>query len=283
MTEFLVTGAKGLVGSEVVRLLGAQRRSVVGLTRKDVDLSDQAALLRILTSLAPKKIIHCGAMTAVDKAETQAELAWKTNVDATVTIASFAKASNARLIHVSTDYVFDGFRGSYTEGDPISPLGVYAKTKAVAELAVASLNPNFVIARTAVPYGKPGGSARPDFVQWLRRELSEGRPVRVVRDQISNPTFVPNLSEMLVALAMGDVVGIVHTAGSVSLDRYSFATLVCQVFSLDSSLITPIVTKDLQQVAPRPLNASLNLSKALLLGLEPWSAEKGLVAILEGR
>src|SRR5262249_28961101 len=160
------------------------------------------------------------------------------------------------------------------ESSGIRPRGVYAMTKAAGELAVQSLCDDFVVARTSVPYG-PFPHVKKDFVRWLRDELAAKRPVRIVSDQISNPTWILDLARMIVELVARAFRGVVHTGGATQTSRLDFARLIARVFALDASLIQPIVTADLKQAAPRPLDASLSLELADKLGLNPMSLEQG--------
>ncbi len=256
MSGVLVTGSRGLVGTAICAQLEQEGAPFTPLDRGACDLTNAEAVHDVLTRVQPSAVIHTAAMTAVDACETERTMAWATNVEATAHLARACERVGARLIHVSTDYVFDGRTGGYNEDSPLSPLGVYAQTKAAAELAVRTLCTRFVIARTAVPFG-PYPVPRKDFVRWLRDELVARRPVRIVTDQISSPTYTPDLARMLISLCEATAVGVAHTCGATSLSRYDFACLVCRELGLDETLIQPIVTADLQQRAPRPRDASL--------------------------
>jgi dTDP-4-dehydrorhamnose reductase len=179
---------------------------------------------------------------------------------------------------VSTDYVFDGRSGPYHEGSPLSPLGVYAVTKATGELAVRTLAKDWAIARTSVPFG-PFAHVKKDFVRWLRDELTAKKPVRIVTDQISNPTYAPDLARMIVQIAETDFSGILHTTGATALSRLDFAREIAQAFGLDAALITAIQTRDLQQASPRPLDATMCVDKAKQLGFLPKTIGEALALL----
>jgi dTDP-4-dehydrorhamnose reductase len=227
------------------------------------------------TSGKPKIVVHGAAMTAVDACETSRAEAWKINVGATALLAGLCAASHARLVYVSTDYVFDGRLGGYRESDGLSPLGVYAQTKAAGELAARTICENTVVTRTSVPFG-PYAHVKKDFVRWLREELQANKRVSIVRDQVSNPTYAPDLARMIVRLAISEFKGIVHTAGATSLSRLDFAQRIAREFKLDESLIDAIDTSNLKQAAPRPLNAGMSVQLAFELGLEPLAVEQAL-------
>jgi len=274
MTEHvLVTGATGLIGTGVMQALLAAGIRVTGVSRNtspSLDLSQPESIQRLLAELRPTVIVHAGAFTHVDRAESQRAEAWDVNVAATESLARFCQTEGSRFIFVSTDYVFDGQEGKYSEESPINPRGVYAVTKAAGELATQAATENHLIVRTAVPYG-PWPLPKKDFVRWLRGELTERRRVRIVTDQISNPTWVPDLARMLLTLIQlhQEERGTLHLAGTDSLSRFDFAMQIADAFGLDASLIEPIATIELRQAAPRPLNASLNVNRAKALGLEP--------------
>lgn len=293
----LITGINGLLGAALTEHLLAAGRSFLGVDLGQasnpalpaerflsVDLRDHGAVSALFEQRKPRIVIHGAAMTAVDACETERSAAWAVNVDATAHIARLCQQHGARLVYVSTDYVFDGKRGQYTEDDGLSPLGVYAVTKAAGELAARSLCRDHVVARTAVPFG-PFAHVKKDFVRWLRDELTAGRPVRIVRDQISNPTYAPDLARMLVQLCDGSFQGTVHTCGATSLDRFELAQRIARTFALRADLMTPILTSDLKQAAPRPLDAGMSVARANSLGLQPLSIDEALLKLrkrLEG-
>ena len=289
----LVTGVNGLVGSALVRELLARQRAVTGVGQgaqrnaylgdfayRALDLTDRSAVAAALEQMKPAAILHCAAMTAVDRCESEGALAWATNVVPTLQLAEWCAATGARFVYVyvSTDYVFGGTPGPHRESDGIEPLSVYAKTKAAGELAALSVNRASVIARTAIPFGNMA-HVKKDFVRWLVGELQARRPVKASSDQLSCPTYVDDLARTLLLLADSTFGGVVHTAGRTGLSRFDFAQLIARVWELDASLIAPWVTSDLRQTAPRPLDARLDVSLALSLGAPLHTLEKGLVAV----
>src|SRR5262249_8374140 len=155
-------------------------------------------------------------------------------------------------VHLSSEYVFDGTVGPYTEDDPPNPISVYGRTKLESEHILAALAPSWAVARTTVLFGY-APSARPNFVLWLLDRLARPQPCPVVADQVGSPTLADNLAEMVLALAPCDARGIYHTVGASRLSRHAFAQLAARTFGLDESLVEPITTAELRQPAPRPL------------------------------
>src|SRR5439155_540902 len=209
-----------------------------------VDVADAPATKELLERVRPRRVIHTAAMTDVDGCERAPEAAWRANVDGAESVARACRAVGAHLVHLSTEYVFDGRAGPYSEDDPTNPISVYGRTKLESEMIVRELCPSAAIARTTVLYGY-ASNARPNFVTWLIGQLRAGRAVRVVDDQIGSPTLADNLAEMCLALALGRAGGVYHTVGADRIDRFSFARLVAEVFRLDAGLIGPVATTSL--------------------------------------
>src|SRR5262249_31570042 len=157
------------------------------------------------------------------------------------TVAEACREVGAHLVHLSTEYVFDGRNGPYGEDDPTNPISVYGRSKLASELAVRERCPDAAIARTAVLYGH-ALNGRPNFVTRLIGQLRVGQPVRLVDDQVGSPTLADNLAEMCLALALGRASGVYHTVGAERLDRFAFGQLIAEVFDLDPSHLQRIST-----------------------------------------
>ncbi|MCC6805872.1 MAG: SDR family oxidoreductase [Deltaproteobacteria bacterium] len=287
----VVTGSNGLLGSSLVAHFGAAKKPLIGIDLGsssnqhlgaheyyDCDLSNYDQVTELIERLHPRVIMHGAAMTNVDGCEAQREAAWRVNVEATAHLAALSETLGAHLIYVSTDYVFDGRSGSYDETSLLSPLGIYALTKAAGELSVRTHASQWAICRTSVPFG-PFTHVKKDFVRWLRDELTAKKPVRIVTDQISNPTYAPDLARMLVQVADTGYTGVLHTAGATSLSRFELATTIAKTFGLDAALIQPIKTADLRQASPRPLDGSLSVHKARSLGFQPKTIDEALAIL----
>ena len=266
----LVTGSNGLLGSKVLAAL-VQRTDMTPIATSRapcanhalgafsfhrLDVTDAEQTRRLLDETRPDVVIHTAAMTDVDGCERDPEAAWRLNVQGTVAVAEAAARIGAGVVHLSTEYVFDGTAGPYAEDDPPHPISVYGRTKLESERALAARCPRWTVARTTVLFGY-APSARPNFVLWLLDRLARGEHVRVVADQIGSPTLADNLAEMVLALGANDVHGIYHTVGASRLSRHAFAQLAARTFGLEEDLIEPITTAELRQPALRPLAAGL--------------------------
>jgi dTDP-4-dehydrorhamnose reductase len=281
-----VTGANGLVGGEAVARLAGH--DVLALGRgpcrlapgayrwADVDLADPRAVEEALEAFAVEAVLHAGALTDVDGCEREPVRAWTVNVDGTAAVARACRAHGARLVAVSTDYVFDGAAGPYGEDDAPSPRGVYARTKRAGEEAALLLAPGAAVARTAVVYsGRPGAKAT--FATSIVEKLSRGEPVKAFGDQIVSPTLAANAAEMALELLLEtDYAGVIHLSGATTLDRVAFARAVADRFGLTGEIVS-IRTADANLPAPRPLRAGLRVDRAAaLLRAKPLALDDAL-------
>jgi dTDP-4-dehydrorhamnose reductase len=268
----LVTGSNGLVGSRLCKLLPERGHTVIGTSRgprralgafeyQSCDFTREHEIAAVTRSARPEVIINPASMTDVDACENDPEQAYAANVDAAAHLARLARASGAHLVHVSTDYVFDGERGQYSEEDTPNPKGTYAVTKFAGEQAVRSLAASWTIARTAVVFGWPQ-AGRPNFGSWLLTSLRDKKPVRLFEDQFVSPTLADNVAAMLAEIAERRFAGIIHTAGAEVADRVRFGIAMCEEFGFDSTLITPSKLRDAKLASPRPQNSGLRVDKA---------------------
>ncbi len=270
--RFLVTGSNGLVGSRVCTLLEQRGHEVVGLGRGprrtggmyryvSCDFTREQDVATAITEAAPEAIVNCASMTEVDLCEREPELAYAANVTGAAAVARGAKAVGAHLVHVSTDYVFDGEAGPYDEQSLPNPRGVYALTKHMGEQAVRVFAPGAAIARTAVVYGWPA-AGRLNFGAWLVSTLSQGQPVKLFEDQLISPSFADNVAEMLVELGERKLGGVWNTCGAEVVDRVTFGRALCELFGFDPKLITSVKMAELKLASPRPLRSGLKVDKA---------------------
>jgi dTDP-4-dehydrorhamnose reductase len=268
--RLVVTGANGLVGSRLCALLASRGHEVTGVSRGaaripgpfvSVELTDPAAVKRALDELKPEAVINPASMTEVDGCEKDPAGAYAANCAAVATLALETRRLGAHLVHVSTDYVFDGERGGYTEEDLPNPRGVYAITKHMGEQAVRALAGSWAVARVAVVYGWPQ-AARPNFGAWLVGALQATAPVKLFSDQFVSPTLALNAAEMLAELAERRLTGIWHAAGATTLNRVEFARALCARFGFSGSNITPSLLAELKLASPRPRKSGLDVGKA---------------------
>jgi len=270
--RIVITGANGLVGSRASALLRAQGHHVTGLGRGEqrtrsldayvsCELSDEAAVAAAMAAARPETVLHTASMTEVDACEKAPSLAYAANVDAAANVARAAARANAHLVHVSTDYVFDGEEGPYDESARPNPRGVYAVTKFLGEQAAMLLAPGCAIARTAVVFGWPA-AARPNFGSWLVGALGSGQQVKLFEDQVVSPSFADSVAEMVSELAVRRLGGVWNTSGAQPVNRVGFGLALCQVFGFDPGLIVPSRLADLKLASPRPLRSALQTGKA---------------------
>lgn len=277
-----VTGARGLVGSRLCLELWRRGHDVVGLLRAPVptayppevtqsrrrpfeyrpcDLTDAPAVNAILSEARPEVIINPASITDVDLCERSPEKAYANNVQATAELSRAARSGGIHLVHVSTDYVFDGDDGPYDEGDLPNPRGAYATTKHMAEQAVRVLAPSWAIARTAVVYGWPP-SSRPNFGSWLVGALRRGESVRLFEDQFVSPSLALSVAAMLAEIAERKLTGIWNACGASVVDRLTFGRELCGVFGFDKALCIASKVADAKLASPRPRRCGLKADKA---------------------
>ncbi len=282
-----VTGANGLLGGDAVALLSG-RHEVLAIGRgpcrlppgpyrwAEADLGDGRSVEAALRDFRAEAVLHAGAMTDVDACERDPEQAWRVNTGGSEQVARACRALGARLVAVSTDYVFDGEAGPYGEDDLPNPRGAYARTKRVGEEAALILAPDCAVARVAVVYsGRPG--AKSTFATQIVEKLSRGEPVRAFLDQLVSPTLARNGAEMTLELLLEtDHRGVLHTSGATVLDRVDFAHRVARRFGLAGEII-PVRTADVKLAAPRPLRGGLKVERAAaLLRAKPLDIEAQL-------
>lgn len=258
MTRVLVTGGNGQVGRSIAELVSDARFAALDIAvadRSAVDITDRAGLSAAFDRVRPEVVINAAAFTAVDAAETDEAVAMAANADAVASLADLCAAHGARLLHLSTDYVFDGTKdGWYVESDPIAPLGVYGRTKAAGE-AAARACPAHLILRTSWVYAAHGNN----FVRTMLRIGAERPEVGIVDDQIGCPTSARDIAESLLHLSSLDVNGTYHLAGTDQASWYEFAVAIFAAADLTATA-KPISTADFPTPAPRPANSRLDSS-----------------------
>lgn len=270
--RFVVTGANGLVGSRLCAVLEKRGHEVTGLGRgptrlgahaayRTCELTEEAAVLKALSDARPEVVVHTASMTEVDACEKNPAEAFAANVLAAAHVAKGAKSQGSHLVHVSTDYVFDGEAGPYDEAALPNPKGVYALTKHMGEQAVQTFAPSWAVARTAVVYGWPP-AARPNFGAWLVSALRAGQEVRLFEDQYVSPSLADRVALMLAELGERRLPGIWNTAGSEVVNRVEFGRALCQVFGFNPRLLIATKMADAKLPSPRPPRSGLKTDKA---------------------
>jgi dTDP-4-dehydrorhamnose reductase len=282
--KFLVTGSAGLVGSQVVKDLTQQNHAVYSCyhdvspehgTPIKLDLANLDYIADTIDKIKPDSIIHLAAMTGVDQCETHQELAMKINANATEIMARQAAKQNTFFLYVSTDYIFDGMHGMRKESDTPNPLGFYGKSKLAGELAVNNLPSKWCIARTSTPFGIH--KTKKSFPIWVKENLESKKEISVLTDQFTSPTYVPNLSKMLIEIATRHLVGIYHTSGDTKISRYDFAEMVAEKLDLDKKFLQSASMSDMNWKAQRPNDSSLDVSyTSTILDEKPQKIEQSL-------
>ncbi len=232
-----------------------------GVRYVQLDLTKPAQVQDVLDREAPDLVLLLAAMTDVDKCEGYPDLAFTINRDGAQTVAHSCQALGARLIFISTDFVFDGQKkGKYLEEDAPNPISVYGRSKLEAERAILESGCKALICRTAVLYGWPLPIQRDNFASWLAKSLRAGQKVRIVTTQYNTPTFADNLAECLSKMTRFSGTQVYHTVGSTGLSRYAFASQLAEAFGVPPTLIEAI--DSFPQKAQRPPYACLSNQKA---------------------
>jgi dTDP-4-dehydrorhamnose reductase len=284
--KLLITGASGLYGSKIAEIAENKGHEVYSFHSQhpvthgkpiQIDISDKTKVKTEIEKINPETIIHAATMTDVDKCELNRELAWKINVDGTDAVAQAAKLSNAFFIYISTDYVFDGSKGNYTETDLPSPLSYYAYTKLKAEEHVKAIFDEYCIARPSVIYGAQPAAGKVNFALWVLNKLRNKEQANVFIDQWNSPTLNTSLAEMTLETAERKLNGTYHLSGETRISRYDFAKALAKTFELDQSLLNSSSLKDFAFPAKRPKDSSLNTNKASqILKNKPLRIEQAL-------
>ena len=267
--KLLVVGCNGLLGQNLLRTAPASGWEVHGLgiepaaalpdllsDYRSVDIAKRADLEAAIAAVAPDWIFNSAAITDVDLCEREPALAALINRDTVGWMAAAGKP----VVHISTDYVFDGEAGPYSEDEPVKPLSVYGVTKLESENLVLSASPKSLIARTMTLWGR-GKGAKTSFVDFVRDSLKAGKQIKIVTDQYGNPTLAEDLALGIWKLVEGGRRGVYHVVGSEWNSRYEWAQGIADHYGLDKSLIQSCLTADLKQAARRPLKSGLRIDK----------------------
>lgn len=247
--KVLVTGANGQLGTDVVRLLHERGLETIGLTRNEMDITDEHHCTSVINNLMPDAIIHCAAYTAVDAAEEDMISAFRVNTDGTRNLAVLCGALNIKFCYISTDYVFDGTsRVPYTEYDNTNPITVYGKSKLAGELLTHSLCSRYYIVRTSWVYGSNGNN----FVKTMLKLGNEKKEINVVSDQCGSPTYTRDLAKFLGDLILTERYGIYHASNQGHCSWYEFAQAIFIEAGKQDIQVNPCTTQEYPRPAPRP-------------------------------
>lgn len=260
--KVLVTGANGQLGYDVIKLLDSECIEFLGTDRESVDITNEEQVTRVICDYNPDVVIHCAAYTAVDKAEDEKELCYAINVLGTRYIAEVCRDINAKMVYISTDYVFDGEGDNPFEvTDKPNPINYYGKTKYEGELEVQKFLDKYFVVRISWVFGSNGNN----FVKTMLRLGQERDEISVVADQIGSPTYTRDIAKLLVEMVKTDKYGVYHATNEGYCSWYEFA---CEIFKQAGMEIkvNPIKTEDYPTIAKRPMNSRLS-KKSLLLNM----------------
>ena len=285
--RILITGAFGQLGHALQSVLSKKSNYELICTGRKVkkgqegiplDIRNQVALKELINTTAPDILVNLAAMTNVDACELNPKLAGEINVAGMEHICDSFKG---KIIHLSTDYVFDGTSGPYKEDDPLNPISIYGKTKLASEHILLEKDIKNLVIRGNVLYDySPHTSA--SFLNWVVSSLKGNQEIKVVEDQFNNPTWTRSMSDIIELSIENDLEGIIHWGDSVHISRFEFAKLIAKKFSLNESLIKPVLTSELNQPARRPLQSGLSTEKLVnMLDIIPPSIDDCLDEIIK--
>jgi dTDP-4-dehydrorhamnose reductase len=288
----LITGANGLLGQALVhRMSRFPEYDVLATARDDeprfegascgyapLDVTDAERVSDLFQDFTPNVVVNCAAMSDPSRCAEEREAAWAVNARAVRTLAGECRSIGARLVQVSTDFVFDGADGPYREDARPNPVNYYGRSKLAGENAVREAGPSkWAIVRTVLLYGTANGLSRSNVVLWVLDRLSRGETIHVVTDQHRTPTYVPDLATGIERLIHFEKTGTYHLSGEELVSVYELAVTVAEVFGLDDSLIRPVESDYFEDAIDRPPRTGFIILKAQSeLGFRPRSLREGL-------
>lgn len=295
--KILITGTNGLLGQHLVKMLldettytiiatgrGKYRLPFPFTTRfsySSLDITDGITVNEFMLQHQPQIIIHAAAMTQPDACELNEVECWNINVTGTRFLLSAAESCNAKFIYVSTDFVFDGMSGPYKETDIPNPVNYYGSTKLAAEKAVMETKLPWAIVRTVLVYGNILSGNRSNIISWVKENLENKKPIKVVSDQQRTPTYVEDLARGILLVIEKSATGIYHISGEEKMSPYDMACAVADYLRLDKSLMTEVNADTFTQPAKRPLMTGFLIEKAKKdLGYQSMTFDKALKKML---
>ena len=292
--KILVTGSNGLLGRKLIRLLisegnndliaisrGEDRLKLSsGYTYESVDITDEKAVFEVIQNHQPEVVVNTAAMTNVDECELNQEACWDANVKSVEYLVTACENFGSFLVHVSTDFIFDGTEGPLTEEAVPNPVNYYGESKLAAEKAIINSNLDYAIARTVLVYGIVEDMSRSNIILWVKESLEKGKAINVVDDQWRTPTLAEDLAMGCYLIARKKAKGIFNISGADMLTPYDMAMKVVSYFELDSSLITRADSSTFTQPAKRPPKTGFIIDKAKVeLDYYPHSFDEGIAEV----
>ena len=286
--KIIILGANGFIGRRILNRLYPSHQVLACSLHPDIlpeedyrfetiDMLDYAAMTTLLNDFQPEVIINASALSVVDYCEQHPEEAYAMNVTAVKHLAEYSRDHSCRLIHLSTDFVFDGTSSiAYTETDAPNPVNYYGKTKQWSEEVIGQLCTDYAIVRVEVVYGKPLPKQHGNIVHLVKNRLENGQRLRVVSDQFRSPTWVEDIACAIEQLLSNQHQGIYHICGGETLSVAEIAYRAAKYFNLDTSLIEPITTEAMNEATPRPPFTPMSVEKAQqAFGYQPSVLEEG--------
>lgn len=276
--KVVITGSNGLLGQKLIKLfLTKPGYEIHGLSRgenrmdnrkgyqyHEIDLRNKDVLLRMLDQIKPDIIIHTAAMTNVDACELNQEECDHMNIDIVSYIVDYCKEHKAYLLHLSTDFIFDGEKGTvYKEEDIPNPVNHYGLSKLKSERLILNSEIEFAIIRTILVYGVVDQNDRSNIVLWVKGSLENKKEIRVVTDQLRMPTYAEDLAEACWLAVSSEAKGIYNVSSNTLMSIYEIALTIADLFELDKNLIVPVPTRELNLPAKRPLSTGFDLDKSI--------------------
>lgn len=277
----ILTGGAGLIGSRILEL--NKDSPLISPSVGELDITKPKAVENFFRKYKPKVLIHLAALTDTEKAENDHDLAELINITGTQNLVTASEKTKTKVVFFSTDYIFDGKGGNYSEIDPPNPLNYYGQTKLEAEKIVQKMKAPWLIIRTAYPY-RAVYADKSDCVRWMLPKLSRGESVNLVRDQRITPTFVDDLVQVLLTLLKREATGIYHVAGSHCLSFWEMGEAICEVWDFDKDLIKSISLEEFRKISGKevvsPQKSCLDTRKLKReFGLELSNFKSGLIKL----
>ncbi len=291
--RILVTGCNGLLGQKLVELISTQADCYLIATAKSklipdlsrgefhsLDITNVLEVEEVIAKTKPDVVINTAAMTQVDQCETEREKCWTANVDAVSYLVEVCKKHNVHLIHVSTDFIFDGTHGPLDENEKPNPLSYYGESKLAAEVVIQKSTIDWAILRTVLVFGVTKDMSRSNIVLWVKKSLEERKSINVVNDQFRTPTLAEDLAMGCFLAAKKKAKGIFNISGEAMMTPYDIAIATADYFKLDKSLINQTDSSKFTQPAKRPPKTGFIIEKAKReLGFKPHSFTEGLALL----
>lgn len=290
--KILITGANGLLGQKLVSLIvnGGEHQLIATArgenrlpfdqnkyTYDTLDITNEAQVKAVIAKHKPDVVIHTAAMTNVDQCETEKEACWDLNVNAVQYMVKACETNNSFLVHLSTDFIFDGEAGPYDEEATANPISYYGESKLAAEHIITQSKLNWSIVRTVLVYGIAHDMSRTNIILWVKKSLEEGKEIKVVDDQLRSPTLAEDLAQGCLLIAEQRAKGIFNICGMDLLNPYEMAIKTANYFNLSTATMQKADSSTFTQTAKRPPKTGLLIEKARkVLGYKPRSFDEGI-------